>query len=192
MQLLIPSNHRRPLRCWFILLVLLSAGGPRLSAQTAISKEYQVKAVFLFNFSQFVQWPPSAFTRPDEPFRIGLLGDDPFGAFLDETVNGEKVDGHPLVVQRCASAQDAKDCQILFIGRSEMGRVEAIFGDLKGLKILTVGDAEGFIRKGGVMRFVVDKNKVHLRISLHAAKRADLTISSKILRLAEIVEYGKE
>jgi hypothetical protein len=189
---LISPHQRRPLRVWLVLLVLLTAGGPPLPAQTAIFKEYQVKAVFLLNFAQFVQWPPAAFTSAGEPFRIGVLGEDPFGSFLDETVSGEKVEGHPLVIQRCGSAGDAKGCQILFISRSESGRMEDILAGLKDKSILTVGDTEGFIKNGGVIRFVMEENKVHFRINLEAAKRVNLAISSKVLRLAEITGPGKD
>ncbi len=157
-----------------------------------IPREYQIKALFLFNFSQFIQWPPSAFTNADEPFRIGVLGNDPFDDFLDETVRGEKVDGHPLVIQRYESVDAVKDCQILFISRSESERMENILADLKGRNILTVGDSEGFVKNGGVVRFVTEENKIHFRINLEAARRANLTISSKVLRLAEIVEPGKD
>jgi hypothetical protein len=176
----------------FILLVLLTAGGRPLSAETAVSKEYQVKAIFLFNFAQFVKWPRAAFTRADEPFRIGVLGDDPFDTFLDETVKGEKVEGRPLVVQRYTSVEEVKSCQILFISRSESQGMEKILASLKGRNILTVGDTEGFIKNGGIIRFVTEENKVHFRINPEAAKRVKLTISSKVLRLAEISQPGQD
>src|SRR5580692_3792840 len=90
---------------WFCLPLLITAMALTLrpitlAAQTSISKEYQIKAVFLFNFAQFVQWPETNFSGADAPFCIGVLGDDPFDAFLDETVRGETVKGHPLVVRR--------------------------------------------------------------------------------------------
>ena len=157
-----------------------------------IAKEYQVKAVFLYNFVQFVTWPPQAFSGPGAPFRIGILGEDPFGSYLDETVKGEMVDGHPLVVERYGSVAEAGGCQILFVGRSEMGNLESIFASIQGKPILTIGDAQGFIQRGGIVRFDLKDNKVHLRISLKAAKRARLEISSKLLRLADIVDTGGE
>lgn len=177
--------------CFFLLALWLAAGSP-LFAQSPVSKEYQIKAVFLFNFAQFVKWPARAFTRPDEPFRIGVLGSDPFDSFLDATVQGEKVDGHPLVIQRYASVADVKDCQILFISRSESDRMEDILTDLKGKSILTVADSEGFIKNGGVVLLSKEENKIRLLINLEAAKNANLSISSKILRLAEIVGQGKD
>ncbi len=175
-----------------LILLILWAGEPRLWAQTAISKEDQIKAVCLFNFAQFVVWPPESFTSPDEPFRIGILGDDPFGTFLDETVQGEKVDNHPLVIQRYSRVEDIKNCQILFVSGSENERLTEIFSALKGRNILTVGDREHFIRGGGMVRFFVEGNKIRLRINPEAAKSAGLTISSKILRLAQLVEPEKD
>ena len=192
MPVLTSSRRRRLLQTGFFLLALLTAGGPSLRAETPVSKEYQVKAIFLFNFAQFVKWPRAAFARAGEPFRIGILGDDPFDAFLDETVKGEKVDGHPLIVQRYTSVEEAKDCQILFISRSESERMENILAGLNGRAIITVSDIEGFIKSGGIIRFVTEENKVHFRINPEAAKRARLTISSKVLRLAEISEPGRD
>jgi hypothetical protein len=184
--------QRRKIRAWLFLLTVLLSGGPELSAETVVSKEYQVKAVFLFNFAQFVSWPPTAFASPEEPFRIGVLGDDPFDGFLDDTVRGEKVDGHPLVVQRFASVEEVKNCRILFVSRSESGRMESILAGLKDKSVLTVGDTEGFVKNGGIVRFAMEGNKIHFRISLEAAKRANLVISSQVLRLAEIVGPGRD
>jgi hypothetical protein len=187
-----PLPQRWTLRFWLVLLAALTAGGPLWSAETAVSKEYQVKAVFLFNFAQFVTWPPAVFTSPDEPFRIGVLGDDPFDGFLDETVSGEKVDGHPLVVQRYASPEDVKDCRILFISGSESSQMQSILSGLRDKSVLTVGDTEGFVKNGGIIRFAMESNKIHFRINLEAAKRANLVISSQVLRLAEIVGPGED
>lgn len=180
-------------RLFFPWLVVagLFAGVLSSPAQTVPSKEYQVKAVFLFNFAQFVEWPTNAFSVSNAPLVIGVLGDDPFGSFLDETVRGETVNGHPLVIQRYQQSDEIKDCHILFISRSEAGRFESILAGLKNRAILTVGDVEGFAQRGGMVRFVTDK-KIRLRINLEVAKAAGLTISSKLLRPSEIVEGGKD
>jgi hypothetical protein len=171
---------------------LFFSGSRALPAQTEISREYQVKAVFLFNFAQFVEWPTNVLSDTQAPLTIGVLGDDPFDGFLDDTVRGEKVDGHPLAIQRYRNIGDVKNCQILFVSRSEGKRMEEILAALKGKNILTVSDSEGFINNGGVIHFVTEENKIHFRISLEAAKNANLTISSKMLRLAKIVEPGKD
>jgi hypothetical protein len=169
----------------FVLPALLFWGGLSLSAQTATSPEYQVKAVFLFNFAQFVDWPPKAFPEAQTPLVIGILGEDLFGSYLDETVRGEKANDRPLVVQRYHRIGEIKTCHVLFISRSESARLEEILAGLKGRSILTVGDTDDFALRGGMIRFVTEKNKIRMRINLEAVKAANLTISSKLLRLAE-------
>jgi hypothetical protein len=177
-------------RTWLVMLALLFAGGLNLPAQTP--REYEVKAAFLYNFVQFVEWPADAFSDAQSPVVIGILGDDPFGASLDDIVRDEKVNNRPLVIRHYQRVEDIKDCQILFISQSENRRLEEILAGLKDRSILTVGDTDGFARRGGMIRFVTENNKIRFRINVKAAKTANLTISSKLLRLAEIVEPGKD
>ncbi len=172
---------------WLAACVWLLTISPALLAQTAPVREYQVKAVFLFNFAQFVRWPPETFPAPQTPLVIGVLGDDPFGPALDEAVRGEQVNNHPLLIQRYHRVEEIRDCQILFISQSESGRLDQIFDRLKGRSILTVGDADEFTHRGGMIRFVTEKNRVRLRVNLEVAKASNLAISSKLLRPAEIV-----
>lgn len=175
-----------------VLALLLLLGGLTQAAQPVISKEYEIKAVFLFNFSQFVEWPTNAFPGAQTPLVIGVLGENPFGNYLEETVRGETVNQHPLVIQHYRRPEEIKTCHILFVSQSEADRLNRIFESLKGRNILTVGDAESFAQRGGMIRFVTEKNKIHLRINLAAAQAANLAISSKLLRLAEIVVPGKD
>lgn len=177
---------------WLVLSALLLSGGLGLSAQAEAPPEYQLKAVFLFNFAQFVDWPPEAFPESKTPIVIGILGEDPFGAYLDETVRDEKVNHRPLTVQRYRRVEEIEACHILFISRSEADRLGQILASLKDRNMLTVGDADGFTERGGMVRFVIEKNKIRLRINLKAAKAARLTISSKLLRPAEIVPAGRD
>ncbi len=149
--------------------------------------EAQVKAVFLFNFSQFVDWPEEAFATADAPLVIGVLGEDPFGADLDQVVHGESVRGHPLVVRRFTDAAQIDTCHILFISHSEQHQLEQILKHLGERSVLTVGDGEGFERRGVMIRLVTERNRVRMRINLQAAVAAGLTLSSKLLRPAEIV-----
>ena len=157
------------------------------ASEIRLSREFQVKAVFLYNFAQFVEWPPSAFASPTSPLVIGVLGLDPFGSYLDEAVRGEKINGHPLVVRRYRWVSEIGTCHILFVSGSEGPRAEQVAESLRGRSILTVCDWEGFARRGGMIRFVMEHNHVRLRINLEAARAAGLTISSKLLRSAELV-----
>jgi hypothetical protein len=148
-------------------------------------KEYDLKAVFLYNFTQFVEWPPEAFTDDSTPIVIGVLGADLFKGSLEETVRNEMVRNRKLVVQRFSRVEDVKNCHILFISQSETKRLDQILDALKRRCILTVGEVEGFTRRGGIVGFTTDHNKIRLKINLEAARGVNLTISSKLLRVAE-------
>lgn len=169
----------------------LAAGWLALAASTpavpAGSREYQIKAVFLFHFAQFVEWPADAFTRPDSPLVIGVLGQDPFGPLLDEAVKGETIDHRPLEVRRFQRIEDVDRCHVLFISRSEGARMPAILARLAHRSILTVSDADGFEAAGGMIRLLTENHHVRLRIDPVTARDAGLTISSKLLRPAEVV-----
>jgi hypothetical protein len=179
-------------RGWLAALAWLLLAGPAATAQIPLAHEYQIKAVFLFNFAQFVDWPPQAFAGTQSPLVIGVLGEDRFGTYLDEVVRSETVNNRPLVVERFQRTEDIRECQVLFISDSEAGRLDQILAGLKGRSILTVSDTDGFSRSGGMIRFVTENNRIRLRINLAAARSAGLTISSKLLRPAEIVTPGKD
>ncbi len=176
----------------WLLAALGLAGARRLPAQKPPTGEYQVKAVFLYNFAQFIEWPARAFPDAGSPLVIGVLGEDPFGAYLDETVRDEIVNGRALVIRRYRRPEEIDGCHILFISRSEVDRLEQIFAALRGRAVLTVGDAEGFARRGGMIRFITENRRIRLRINLDAAKAGNLKISSKLLRPAEIIAPGRD
>ncbi len=154
--------------------------------------EYQVKAVFLFNFSHFVEWPPRALGAPNEPLVIGILGNDPFGARLDEAVRGERIDQHPLLVRRLRDVADIAGCHILYIDRSENGQLSEILAALDHRSTLTVSDLERASERGVMIQFTTENNRIRLRINPESARAAGLTISSKLLRPAEIVGASGE
>ena len=155
-----------------------------LAAQ--VSREYDVKAAFLYNFVTFTDWPADAFSSPDSPYVIGVIGEDPFGIALDEIVNGEQVKGRPLFVRRLTRIEDAARCHILFISASEARRLKDILSRLKDRPVLTVGDMPGFAQAGGAIAFTAT-TQVGLIINPAALHQAHLAISSKLLRLAQLV-----
>jgi YfiR/HmsC-like len=154
--------------------------------------EYQVKAVFLFNFSQFVEWPAESLGSPGAPFSLCIVGEDRFGAELDAAVQGENVQGHPFVVKRYAHlAAIESSCHILFIEDSEAAQLDSITASLGGHAVLTVSDIEHSAERGAIIQFTSDRNRLRLRINVAAAKSAGLTISSKLLRPAQIIGEGR-
>ena len=175
------------LRCLATLLLLLAA--PRAVCVDTASPptlEYQVKAAFLLNFPKFIQWPTTAFEDASSPIAICILGNDPFGATLDHLVEGETVNGRKLVVRRIHHSPAPKSCQVLFIGSSEPDASKVLAGTGPG--VLTVGDGEDFLGKGGIIAFIVENRRVRFDISQAAAARASLVLSSRLLNVARSVE----
>jgi hypothetical protein len=160
----------------------------RQVSQTEISKEHKIKAVFLFNFTQFVEWPISALPDDETAFVIGILGKDPFGSYLDETIRNERVKNHPLIVQRFRTVDDITTCHILYIIPTDKDQLKEILARVKSKNTLTVSDASNFAHLGGMIRLYTEDNKTRIRINVDAVKNSELIISSKLLRLADIVE----
>ena len=157
------------------------------SAQT--SGEYKLKAGLLLNLARFVDWPPTAFSKPDGPLTIGILGYDPFGQALDEAVRGERIGGHSVRVERYRDLRQAMRSQILFISASEWRHLCRDVAATRRRPILTVGEQADFLKKGGIVRFHVNaQGNVRLQIDPAAAKAHGLVISSKLLRVADIAQ----
>ncbi len=192
MAVLNSIGRRRVLSSWLVLTVLLFAFRTSVLAQPATPKEYQIKAVFLFNFAQFIEWPSTALTTNTGPFRIGVLGDNPFGTFLEETVRGEAIKNHQIVVQRAQEAAELKGCQLIFISKSEKKRLPEILTSLDSAAVVTVGEVEGFAQNGGIINFYIEDKKVRFEINPAAAHRAGLKLSSQLLSLGKIVEPSGE
>jgi hypothetical protein len=152
------------------------------------SPEYVIKAAYLYNFAMFVEWPTDAFPTADSPLAIGVVGDDPFGGALERTVEGKRINKRRIVVDRVQSVQDARRCHIVFIGASDDPRVSEFSTRLTGQSVLLVGESDDVLKLGATIGFTVRDNKVGYDINLGAAKRARLTISSKLLNLARVVQ----
>jgi len=161
-----------------IAAVVLASGlaFPAGSPTGSEDLEYQAKAAFLFNFLKFVEWPAAA---ADSPWVIGVLGPDPFSDVLDQTVLGKMVNGRRVEIRRYSRLNDVKDCNLLFIGRAEFERSGVPVQ--KGL--LTVGEAPGFLKSGGIINFYLADKRLHFEIRALAAHSAGLQVSSQLMKL---------
>jgi len=181
------TSGRRAGRLGAVALVLLLCG-----AMSDTPSEYQVKAVFVYNFSHFVEWPSRSFPVANAPFAIGIVGADPFGTRLEEAIRGERINDHPLVLRRFQDASGIEDCQILFIDRSQAKRLDEILASLDHRSVLTVSELDGAAERGVMIQFAMKENRIRLRINPQSARAAGLVISSQLLRLADIVNSSVE
>jgi hypothetical protein len=171
--------------------VLLSVGLLLMDSLPSLSQtnslEYQVKAVYLFNFAKFVEWPREAFSNPKAQFTICLAGGDPFGDALEKTIEGETVHGRSLVVRRMAAAGNPNGCHILYMPDSDGEKSAYLLNSVSKRAVLTVGETREFIINGGMIRFVENGQRIRFEINPDAAERGSLKVSSRLLRLADIV-----
>lgn len=179
------------LRVWpcpvAVLVMLVFLYIPVLQAQQRRVSEYQVKATYLYNFGRFVKWPSSATAAKTDAFSICVIGQDPFGPILDSTLAGETLEGKSLKVKRISTPREAGECRILFISSTEENHLKEILATLDESCVLTVSDMPAFSRRGGMIQFVLEGDRVRFEINLTRAETAKLTLSSELLKVATAV-----
>ncbi len=169
-----------------VLAALLTFAPPTLRAQGA-SKEYQVKAAFIFNLIQFVVWPPAQFASDEAPFVIGVLGEDPFAGALDAVIRGEKIRGHPLRITRSNRVADLMNSHVVFVSQSERAQMATIIAAFAGRPVLTVADLPDFAARGGVLNFYAEGARIRFEVNRATAQHAGLKLGSQLLGLARLV-----
>jgi len=173
--------------CVSLMCAALAFPCPAQIADSSDSSEYLIKAGFIFNFANLMQWPINTFSNPDSPIVIGILGTDTSGGILDEVLAGKKVNGRPFAVKHLKRGMDLKGCNIVFVSTSETAHIDEILHLIKNLPILTIGETPGFANRGGIINFIVVDDKIRFEVNVEAAKVADISISSRLLALAKIV-----
>ena len=184
MAILSRSHQRSIYRLSLIAILCAAAMGSAIGQ----IDEYQVKAAFLFNFAKFVEWPAKSFPKPSDPIVICIVGQNPFEDHLRQAIQGKIWEGRTFAILQIVDLPPKSRCQILFVTSSERQRFRSIVGSLKGGGILTVGDSPGFIDDGGIVNFQVEGGKIRFEINVEAGDQAQLSLSSKLLSLAQIVK----
>lgn len=172
---------------WLTLLLALLVGARGAFAQDA-PPEPQVKAAFLVNFPKYVDWPAETFVETNSPIIVATLGETDLGDHLRQMIPGRTVNGRPLVFKVITENDPGRDFHILFIPDSARRRQTAMLEKLKGSPVLTVGETDDFLARGGVVNLARRDQKVRLEVNLAAARQAALKISSKLLSVADVVK----
>ena len=172
------------------LLILIAAftfSNVSSYSQTQKEIEYKLKAAYLLHFLQFVEWPDSVFENEKSPIIVTILGDDPFGKILDEITKSEKIGDHSITIKRTHSLSNLDFCHVLYISSSEKDNFKSILRHIDSAPILTISDIDNFSEQGGNISFYLEENKLRFAINMQTLKQADLKVSSKLLRLAKII-----
>lgn len=169
---------------------------PNARADSAPNKEQRIKAAFIYNFINFVDWPKEKVADSNDPITICIIGKDPFGKAF-EPIKNKKLKGKKIVINRFKGLKELKKSSkqietlrkyhLLFICPSEKKNLKEVINLVKNHSVLTVGDMKGFLESGGIINFLIVDKKVCFEINNAAAKQAKLKIRSKLLRLAKRV-----
>ncbi|MDB6001246.1 MAG: hypothetical protein JWP52_2945 [Rhizobacter sp.] len=179
---------KRALRAMALAITLMACGVSACMADDQSQDlEYQVKAAFLFKFLNFIQWPPRGFERPDSPLVIGVIGADLMAADLAALVADRNANGHPITTRKVQAGESLQGLHMLFVGRAHSSRVPALLDAVKGGALLIVTESDEAFALGSAINFVVVDNKVRFDVSLRAAEKYDLKISSRLLAVARLV-----
>jgi hypothetical protein len=173
-----------------IFFLICSAAISQASSDEAA--EYQVKALFLYNFANFVEWPESAFESKEAPIRLCLYGSVPFGDFLDE-VNGTLIGDRKLSIKRTESLDEIKNgCQILFVGNDKKVILPTFWNKIKYHFVLSIGEEEGFASNGGIINIMRTTDQVQFEVNINNAITNGIFISSDLLSLARKIQENTQ
>jgi hypothetical protein len=189
---LAPWPARQLFRLAGLILVLRLLCLPDFAAGQELVTEnpYKVEAAFLRNFARYVTWPASAFAGPGSPWRVGILGRDPFGDILENTFKGRVEQGRPFAIYRGDDPEDLPECNIVFVAYRDPARRRSAIAQFRGKPVLTVSDAPNFLQEGGIIRLEV-RDRVKMSINLDGVRSSSLTIQTKMLEVSDrVVENG--
>lgn len=153
--------------------------------QSATATEEALKGAFLYNFAKFVDWPSGTV---GEDALVLCVSDEPFASTLRKGLEGKPVQSRALAIRYWAPEDEPSDCNMLFVESLDREERIELLESLQGLSILTVGAAENFARDGGIINLIQVEDRLGFQVNPAAADRANLRISSKLMRLAEVVD----
>lgn len=171
------------------ILVILAAGSVRAQSDGPprnVYDERMVKAAFIYNFAKFTDWPQEAFESADSPLRVCVLGTNTLGTAIS-TIVGKTVKTRPVVASQIPDAKLSAGCHVIFVSKTKRSELPAILDVLHARPLLLISDMPNFARLGGTINLYKRKSRLRFKINLEAAGKAGLRLSSKMLKLGEIV-----
>lgn len=191
-----PPDRKRRLACRTLALPLLLAAAGSMAPATAFGAapdapalERRVKAAFLYKFLGYAEFPPNAFTEPGAPLLIAVVGSDDMVAELSRITAGRVVAGRLIVVRRVADNEALPPAHLLFVAGGDGERCTRVLRAAASA-FLTVTECEGGLRQGSVINFRIIDERVRFDVSLDAADRKNVKLSSRLLTVANRVQKG--
>jgi hypothetical protein len=184
-------GHAKGLACRMgLLCAALLAGWSAGAAEDAASLEQRVKAAFLYQFASYVEWPALSFAQPDTPVTIAVMGAEQLAAELKQLSAGRTVGGRKVEVRQVRPGDTLAGINILFIGSAENARLAQVAQTAKPRAMLIVTEADGALKQGSMINFVIVDRRVRFEVALDSVERSGLKLSSRLLAVAQQVRTG--
>jgi hypothetical protein len=176
-----------PLKISFFLLLLTIVSGFYHSAVAESAQDSTIKAALALNFARFTEWPSSILKSSDPVIKLCVLGDSEVQQSFSE-VDKKQVGDRVLAVINMTRLKNVEQCHLLYISALDRSKIIQLLAEINGRHILTIsGDGQSFLADGGMVDLEIVEGKVNMQINLQAVSKAELTISSIVLKLATIV-----
>jgi hypothetical protein len=178
---------KRALALLGVLALQASALLPAAHAQRE-AQEHEVKAAFLYRFVSFIEWPAHAFHDASAPIAIGVLGADEIAASLEQAILGRTAQDRPVVVRRLRAGEPLAGVHLLMVGRAERERLAQLAKAAAAQHVVLVGDGDDALARGAAIGFLIHDGRVRFQVSIPAAERSGVRISSRMLAVAHHVQ----
>jgi hypothetical protein len=174
-----------------LLVVAALLVGARAEAQAPMA-ESQVKAMFVYNFLKFVEWPLNTSAGPKEPFVVAIIGEGETADSTERFLQSKTIGERPLVVRRSRWNESLAGVQAALVVENDARKLQRILDAAAAAGVLTIGEGERFATEGGVIGLLVEDRRVRFDVDTTAAKNAGLRVSSKLLALTRVVRSPPE
>ncbi len=170
-----------------VLIALLLGGAIPAHGDGPSEREQRLRAEFVERFTRFIDWPSDALPPPGGPFVIGVVGETPFQAYLEQMASERRIQGRDAVVRRLSAIDGSSRCHLLWIPRCSEQKLAEILNATSTRPILTVGEREGLAARGVHINLKREGPKLRFEINLEAAMKSHLKFRASLLRLGIIV-----
>lgn len=147
----------------------------------------QIAAAFVFNFAKFTEWPQQVFADSATPLNVCFLGGDDVRISFQEISAGKAVNGRPILVRNVKSAGEVFDCRVVYMDSANSALFPGVMKNARQRCGLVIGTSDDFLARGGIIKLLVENNRMKFDVNVGAAGRAKIRLSSKLLALARSV-----
>lgn len=163
-----------------------------ISLEDVKEAELQVRAQFVYNFANFVEWPDAAFVQEKSPIKVCLFGNVNFAPYL-YTYSGTLIGRRPLLVSRATNFDEIREgCHILYVGEDERVKLPTFWQQIQYVYVLSVGERNEFADQGGIINILRTRDRLQFDVNIENALGNGLFLDSDLLALARVIKRNTQ